>query len=168
MTQWLALKAYCQEETIKHCCINNEDHKENSTCTTHKFRKQRNRYRSGSKTSGMPPSEIGRSNTFNSTATSIFPNPIAHEPVNLNTKQSHVIFDAPSKRPVERTTYNRQNTPYPSAPQQSPDAPPPAVLNLPVGLRNHAHRRRSAISVTDLATINENYLKSHENLPMDG
>jgi len=149
MTQWLALKAYCQEETIKHCCINNEDHKENSTCTTHKFRKQRNRYRSGTKTSGMPPSEIGRSNTFNSTATSIFPNPIAHEPVNLNTKQS-------------------QNTPYPSAPQQSPDAPPPAVLNLPVGLRNHANRRRSAISVTDLATINENYLKSHENLAMDG
>ena len=108
--------------------------------------------------SGVPASEIGRSNTFTSAATSIFPNPIAHEPVNLNTKKSQV-FDTPSKMPVVRSVGV-----YPSAPQQSPDAPPPAVLNLPAGLRSHANRRRSAISVTDLATINENYLKSHENL----
>ena len=119
MTQWLGVKSYCQDETIKHCCINNEDHKETSTCTTYKFRKQRNNgkaTRSGSRMSDK------------SKIVEMKPGVVSNEPVTL-----------------------------------SPTAP--VSIDFPTGFTNNAYRRRSAISVTDLATINEQ--KKHENEEID-
>merc|ERR1712173_133105 len=109
MTQWLGVKSYCQEETIKHCCINNEDHKESSTCTTYKFRKQRN---NGKNRAGSRMSERSKIVEVKSSV-------VSNEPMTLT----------------------------PTAPSVS--------IDFPTSFTNNAYRRRSAISVTDLATINE-------------